>query len=127
MQCWCATARLRFADNDGINSGPGEAVKALQEIVRVATQMRSISPITLCRAPAHQAEGTRSHRYSEAGLAARLDYPEFEPGWTTRVNQIQAVALKMLKASQISNERPGRDSQGDNSLQKIRSQDKLAP
>jgi hypothetical protein len=86
----------------GINSGPGEAVKALQEIVGV-TADGSVGPITLAAVRQRKPRDLIS-QYSEARLAfyKGLNYPEFEPGWTTRVNQIQAVALKMLKASQIA-------------------------
>jgi lysozyme family protein len=103
MQCGSLPDGLDLEVFDfGVNAGPGEAVKALQKIVGV-TADGSIGPITLAALGQLKPRDLIS-QYSQARLAyyQGLNDPEFEQGWTTRVNQIQTAALTMLDQSQTA-------------------------
>jgi hypothetical protein len=103
MQCGSLPDGLDLEVFDfGVNAGPGEAVKALQKIVGV-TADGSVGPITLAALGQLKPRDLIS-QYSQARLAyyQGLNDPEFEQGWTTRVNQIQTAALTMLDQSQTA-------------------------
>jgi hypothetical protein len=103
MQCGSLPDGLDLEVFDfGVNAGPAEAVKMLQKVVGVIAD-GSMGPLTLAAVGERRPKDVIS-QYSQARLAfyKGLNHPEFEPGWTMRVNLIQAAALKMLGASQVA-------------------------
>jgi lysozyme family protein len=103
MQCGALPAGLDLEVFDfGVNSGPAESVKTLQRLVGV-TQDGSVGPITLAAVRQFNV-GDLIGRFAQARLAfyQSLNMPEFEPGWATRVAQIQTAATKMLDASEVA-------------------------
>ena len=104
MQCGALPAGLDLEVFDfGVNSGPAESVKTLQRLVGV-TAGRLDRPDNARGYRSAQVERLDRAFCSEARLAyyKRLNKPEFEQGWTTRVAQIQTAASHMLETSQVA-------------------------
>lgn len=102
MQCGSLPDGLDLEVFDfGVNAGPGQAVKTLQQIVGV-TQDGSMGPITLAAVGTFKPDDLLDE-YAKRRIAFYQSLPTaatFLKGWVNRVNQIQTAALKMAAGSQ---------------------------
>lgn len=103
MQCGALPKGVDLEVFDfGVNAGPGQSVKTLQKIVGV-TQDGSIGPITLAAARTINSRDLVT-RFSHERLTVYQSLPEWATygnTWTSRTQQIEADALKMIASSQV--------------------------
>lgn len=94
MRCGDLPAAIALMTFDfGVNAGPRTAVKALQKVVGV-TDDGSLGPITLAAIRA-LSPGQLLEELAEARLAhyrTLADFATFGQGWTTRTQQVAALA-----------------------------------
>ncbi|MCU0909782.1 MAG: glycoside hydrolase family 108 protein [Rhodobacteraceae bacterium] len=101
-------AGLDYAVADyAVNSGPGRAVKALQRVLGVAVDGK-IGPVTLSAARAVSVAGAINALCDErmAFLRRLKTWPTFGKGWTRRVADVRADALRDAVAPQRPAEPP---------------------
>jgi len=101
MRCDDLPAGVDYAVFDyGVNSGVGRAAKVLQGLVGVE-QDGEIGPQTIAAASTSPPVGTVNSISVERlnFLRGLSTWPRFGRGWTTRVNDVKALALKMAAGS----------------------------
>lgn len=98
MRCDDLPAGIDYAVFDfGVNSGPARSAKYLQEVLRVHVDGK-IGPVTI--AAASKAGGsyvvTELCNRRQKFLNGLSTFWRFGRGWTRRVNEVRARALKMI-------------------------------
>lgn len=107
LRCDDLPAGVDYAVFDyGVNSGVSRAAKALQRFIGASID-GEIGPDTIYLADGDP-EGDISKICDErlAFLQGLHTWPRFGRGWTTRVNEVRALALKMAAAATVVAQKP---------------------
>lgn len=86
-----------FVFDTAVNSGPGRAIKLLQACVNADVD-GLLGPKTLAAVKAFdQKQLVQDYAKRRLSYLTELkNWPTFGKGWTTRVNRVEQIALKML-------------------------------